>query len=64
MWGKAKRCIEEEETAEIVQSGLNLAQELQIKSIPTFIINGKLISGALSEQQLEGLVRKTLSEAE
>ncbi|MEX2455743.1 MAG: thioredoxin domain-containing protein [Balneolaceae bacterium] len=57
-----KRCIEEEETAEIVQSGLNLAEEHQINSIPTFIINGKVISGALSEQQLEGLVRKALAE--
>lgn len=58
-----KRCMEGEETVAIVESGLHLAEQLQINSIPTFIINGKLVSGALSEQHLEGLVREALAEA-
>lgn len=53
-------CIEAEQTAPIVESGLDLARELGVDAIPAFIINGKLITGALSEQRLEGLVKNAL----
>lgn len=59
-----RQCVEKEETAAIVQSGVDLARELRIDAIPTFIINGKLVSGALSEQRLERLVQEALAEVE
>lgn len=58
-----KNCLEINETAPIVQSGMDLAKELQINSIPTFIINGKQISGALPQTLLEDLVQNALEEA-
>lgn len=58
-----QRCMENEETAQIVESGLNLAKELGINAIPTFIINGKLISGDLPQEHLESLVEEALAEA-
>jgi protein-disulfide isomerase len=57
------QCLENEETAGIVKSGKNLAKELDVRSIPTFIINDKMVSGALSEQRLERLVKDALAEA-
>jgi protein-disulfide isomerase len=55
-----KKCIENEETAKIVEAGSNLAEELDVSVIPTFIINGTLVSGALSEERLDGLVQEAL----
>lgn len=58
-----KNCLKTKETAPIVQSGMDLAHELGINSIPTFIINGKLISGALPQSSLEDLIQHALEEA-
>jgi protein-disulfide isomerase len=58
-----KRCLENKETAGIVESGADLAEELDVSSIPTFIINGTLVSGAVSEERLDGLVQEALAEA-
>jgi len=55
-----RRCVEDEETAEIVESGVALGNQLEIGGIPTFLINGTLVSGALSEQRLEELVKQAL----
>jgi len=57
-----KECLENEETSSIVQSGYDLANELGLISIPTFLINGKLFSGAMQKQQFEILVQEALKE--
>ncbi len=48
--------IKMQATAHIVQSSYDLSQELQLKSVPTFIINLALVSMILFKQQLVGLV--------
>jgi len=57
-----KECLYNQETSSIVQSGHDLANELGLFSIPTFLINGKLFSGAMQKQQLEILVQEALKE--
>lgn len=54
-------CVEDEQTGSIVISGLNLAQKLGISAIPTFLVNGKLVTGALNKQQLSALVEEALA---
>lgn len=56
-------CVKNQETKTRVISGLNLSKRLQVSAIPTFIINGKLVTGALSRQQLSTLVEEALAEA-
>lgn len=56
------RCVLDQQTATVVESGLDLAEQLGIDGIPAFIINGKLMTGALSEQRLDGLVQQALAE--
>lgn len=53
-------CVKNEETAHIVNEGLDLAKQLNVNSIPTFLINGTLISGALSEEQLDDYIKKEI----
>lgn len=57
------RCIENQATGGRVVAGLNLAKKLEISAIPAFVINGKLVTGALSEQRLESLVEEELAQA-
>lgn len=57
------QCVENEETADIVEFGITLAGKLNVRSIPTFIINGMLVSGAVSEERLDRLVQEALGEA-
>lgn len=54
------QCVDAEETNHIVQSGIDLANKLNIDGIPTFLINDKLIPGVLTEQQLESLIKEVL----
>lgn len=54
-------CMEGQESAARVLEALNLGKRLGISGIPTFLINGALVSGALSEQQLTALVEQALS---
>jgi len=56
-------CVASKKTAGIVKSGQALADTLNIHGIPTFIINGTLISGTLSRQRLNGLVQDALAKA-
>jgi len=53
-------CLESKKTSPIIESGLDLAEQLGINGTPTFLINGKLISGALSEQMLEGFIQEVI----
>jgi protein-disulfide isomerase len=53
-------CIEYQKPFKSIEQGIAAAEELDIQSIPTFIINGKMYSGALSPQMLQTLVQKEL----
>jgi protein-disulfide isomerase len=55
------QCLENEDTKQIVDRGMELAQKLNISSIPTFIINGRVIPGALSEKSLIGIIEEELA---
>jgi protein-disulfide isomerase len=56
-------CVENKSPAYRIASGQALANKLNIHCVPTFIINGSLVSGALTERQLNGLVQGALAEA-
>lgn len=57
------RCLETEKTAHIVKSDQSMGKELGVKAIPTFLINDKLITGALTKSRLEDIVQQALAEA-
>lgn len=57
-----EECTEYQETAQIITNGTDLGRKLGITGIPTFMINGKLVSGVLSEQQFEFIIKEALAE--
>ncbi len=59
-----KKCVESEATAKIVRSGKSLGTKIGVNSTPTFLINGTLVTGALSERQLIRFVEKALAESQ
>ena len=54
------QCVQNQQTVSVVEAGLDLADRLGVEAIPAFIINEKLITGAISEQRLEALVQTAL----
>lgn len=56
-----RRCIKGKQTAGIIKDGIQLAGKLNVHGIPTFLINGTLVTGVLSEKQMAGLVQDALS---
>jgi protein-disulfide isomerase len=56
------KCVQDQQTANIVEKGLDLADRLDINAIPAFLINDKLITGALSEQRLDRLIQTAIDE--
>lgn len=56
-----EQCLDNKATESIVKRGIQLADSLNIHAIPTFLINGTLVSGALSKQQLNTLVQHGLA---
>lgn len=56
-------CVEDQSTAGIIKTEEELAKKLDIVGIPTFIINGKLVTGVLSKRQLIDLVKDALAKA-
>lgn len=57
-----RECVEQAIPSVRVTTDKNLAQTLEINSIPTLIVNGKLYTGALSVDQLEEITQQALSE--
>lgn len=55
------KCVENEETKLIVEKGMQLANELEIVSVPTFIINGQIIRGAVTEEYLRDIIEEELA---
>jgi protein-disulfide isomerase len=55
------RCVRMQKTAGIINTGEALAQKLHIRGIPTFIINGKFVTGVLNKHQMGELVQDALA---
>jgi len=58
-----ERCLETEKTANLVKSDQAIGKKLGVHAIPAFLINDKLITGALPKSRLEDLVQQALAEA-
>lgn len=57
-----KKCFRDRESSSIVQSGVKLGNQLEIGGVPTFLINGKVVPGVLSEKQFDSIIEKILQE--
>jgi protein-disulfide isomerase len=57
------QCVKTKEPAGLIKKQQIMAKKLGINAIPTFLINGRLATGALTKQQLDKLVQKELSKA-
>lgn len=56
------KCINSNEVNERLRSDVTTAQELGINSIPTLIVNGRLVTGSVSAETLDLLVQQALQE--
>jgi len=58
-----RTCLERSTSADrIVKDDVRLAETLGIRATPTMVINGKIVPGALSLEQLDRLVQQALRE--
>ena len=57
-----RECVEQAIPSERIETDKDLAQALEIKSIPTLIVNGKLFTGTLSVDQLEKITQQAIGE--
>lgn len=55
------KCLESGEQAEVVKAHLTEAQALGLQGTPSFLINGRLFSGALTYERLRELVEEELA---
>lgn len=62
LW-KFNQCLHQETTKSLVEEGTALADELDISSIPTFLINGRLVSGAISGERFALIIEQVLEKA-
>jgi protein-disulfide isomerase len=58
-----RQCIVQKKTAGILKAGKKLAGKLNIRGTPAFLVNGTLVIGEVSKQQLNGLVQDALAKA-
>jgi len=49
------RCVNDKESAPMVTHDISVGHSIEITSTPTFILNGKLVSGSLTDEQLTRL---------
>jgi protein-disulfide isomerase len=59
---KFKACIESEQSRAAVTKDLETAKVFRIDSTPSFIVNGKVIKGALSLADLQRIIEQELSQ--
>ena len=59
-WNKVKKAMDDPETKTAVNLDMSEAAKHNIKSVPAFFINGKLISGAKKEEYFKAVIDKTL----
>lgn len=58
--GAFDKCLDLNETAELVKKGLAEGQNLGLQGTPSFLINGRFFSGNLSYEELRGIVEEEL----
>jgi len=58
--GKFDTCLDANETAELVKSGLAEGQNLGLQGTPSFLINGRFFSGNLSYDELRAIIEEEL----
>ncbi len=56
------RCLGDEQTAQQVDSDMEIASSLGFRSTPTLVINKKVMPGAISFERLDGLVQEALKD--
>jgi protein-disulfide isomerase len=61
--GRLAQCLEQGEHQEDVERSLRQAREAGVCATPTYIVGGRLVSGGLSRQELEGLIQEELAKA-
>ncbi|MCL5031300.1 MAG: DsbA family protein [Bacteroidetes bacterium] len=58
--GKFQKCVDHEETADIIAKNVQLAKEYKITGTPTLIINDKMISGVINSKTIEKIIKEFL----
>lgn len=58
--GKFQKCVDEEETADVIANNVRLAKEFKVNGTPTLIINNKMISGAINTEEIEKIIKEFL----
>ena len=58
--GKFQKCIDNEETADIIAKDVQLAKDYKISGTPTLIINSKMISGVVDSKEIEKIINEFL----
>ena len=59
-WNKIKKTMEEPETRTVLNMDMKEAAKHQVKSVPAFFINGKLVSGAKKEVYFKAVIDNIL----
>jgi protein-disulfide isomerase len=59
-----EKCLTAPESRAAISNHLAEAQQLGINSTPTFLINGKLIRGAISFAELKGAIERELKNSQ
>jgi protein-disulfide isomerase len=57
--GKFQKCVDEEETADVIANNVRLAKEYKVNGTPTLIINNKMISGAINTEEIEKIINES-----
>ncbi|MFA3782620.1 DsbA family protein [Melioribacteraceae bacterium 4301-Me] len=58
--GKFQKCIDYEETADVIAKDVSIAKEYKITGTPTLIINNKMISGVADSKVIEKIIEEFL----
>lgn len=58
--GKFQKCVDEEETANVIANNVDLAKQFKVNGTPTLIINNKMISGATNTEEIEKIINEFL----
>ncbi|HMN24908.1 MAG TPA: thioredoxin domain-containing protein [Ignavibacteriaceae bacterium] len=57
---KFQKCVNEEETADVISHDVQLAKKFNVNGTPTLIINNKMISGVVDSKEIEEIIKEFL----
>jgi len=55
-----RKCLLDKDARNRIQNEINIAKRFNIQSVPTIVINGYMIQGMISEEQLDKLIQKLM----